>query len=281
MSLESEFDSSVAGQGDIFQDTYETPSVMIMGYPGPDWGDCGIGLTYRGCPKCSFEKINEDGTCGKCGGSEYEDPYLIRCTIGDPTDTVEGVLHHEAAKEFIADEELLLKPVAALAHLGPDNRNPGKHALELFAFKPMFTATGVLNVFRSPLARFSGSGDRVTPTRPNDVKTNSLSQTTVHDVFSTTVRFLLKIASTAPSTKVEDDVEGMRCEQTAQCCISAADVTLALAGSFDTVSPLYHLKKKEIVHVLCSPTAKSSDDGTPTFRPPWRFMQSTTKTYHP
>ena len=131
----------------------------------------------------------------------------------------------------------------------------------------MFTASGVLNVFRAPLARFSGSGDRVIPTYPNDVKTNSLSQTTVHDVFCTTVRFLLKVASTAPSTKVEDDVEGARCEQTAQCCISAADVILALAGSFDTVSPLYRLKKKEIVHVLCSPTGKTSDDGTPTFRP--------------
>ena len=42
---------------------------------------------------------------------------------------------------------------------------------------------------------------------------------------------------------------------------------MALAGSFDTVSPLYRLKKKEIVHAPCSPTGKTNDDGTPTFRP--------------
>ncbi len=98
LSLASEFDPATAGSGSVFQATYEIPSVMILGFSGPD-PDRPWEYTYRGCPKCNFTKLPEDGTCPKCGKSDYEDRYWIKASIIDPTDSVQGVMFHESAKE--------------------------------------------------------------------------------------------------------------------------------------------------------------------------------------
>ena len=64
--------------------------------------------------------------------------------------------------------------------VAPDSRTPGKHALQIFAIKPMFTADGLLNIFRAPPARFYCSDTQVTPAYPCDVVANGMSQTSVY-----------------------------------------------------------------------------------------------------
>ena len=102
-------------------------------------------------------------------------------------------MFHQAAVEFLAEEELSLKPCVALVSATADNRTPGKHALEIFALKPMFTVSGVLNVFRAPTVRFPCSGTRVVPTYPDKVIMNGMSQTSVYGNFCSYFRFLLMI----------------------------------------------------------------------------------------
>ena len=134
MSLASEFDPAIAGAGRMFQATCEIPSIMILGCSGPNM-DCPWEFTYHGCPKCNLTKLGESGTCAKCGGSDYEDRYLIKVTIIDPTDSVEGVMFHDAAKEFLADADLILKPVVALAQLNslPSNQQSRSQACSTFS----------------------------------------------------------------------------------------------------------------------------------------------------
>ena len=55
----------------------------------------------------------------------------------------------------------------------------------------------------------------------------------------------------------------MRCQQEAECCLSSARLCLKLAGCFDAVAPLYGLKKKEFVHVLCTASGKRPNDNLP------------------
>ena len=70
--LHSEFDPSVASAADFVMDTYEIPSVMIMSIEGTDQTDVET-LSYKGCTKCSFKKVGQDGVCGECGGNSCED----------------------------------------------------------------------------------------------------------------------------------------------------------------------------------------------------------------
>ena len=116
----------------------------------------------------------------------------------------------------------------------------------------MFTPEGVLNVFRAPPSRFHVSGDKVIPVVPNAVKANAMSQTIVYETFCSHVRLLLRITSPNPITNRQEGVDGMVCEQTAQCCISSTPIALIQTGSFDTVSALYRLSKKNLVHAVCS-----------------------------
>ena len=267
MCVLSEFDPHTQTKGDQgFSQTYEIPSAMIMSIAGIDYTDVQT-LSYRACPKCNFKKLGEDAKCSKCGGCEYVERHLLRCTISDPTGSIDGIMHHDAAEEFLRDEDLLLKPVVALVHVAPDSHNPGKHSLEFFAIKQMFTATGVLNIFRAPLARFHCSGDKVIPTYPSEVQTNAMSQTIVYGAFCSNVRFLLTITTPKPITEVEAQVDGMRCEQTATCCVTSTPISLKLAGSFDTVAPLYSLTKKATIHVLCTPSGQTNSDGLDVYKP--------------
>jgi len=114
----------------------------------------------------------------------------------DQTGTVVGVMYHQSATEFMEDEDLLLKPTVALVHVAPDIRMPGKHALEIYAIKPMFTATGVLNVFRTPPVRFDSSGDKAIPAYPGDVETNAMGQNIVNCIFCPYIRFVLRTTNT-------------------------------------------------------------------------------------
>ena len=262
--LAAQYDA-MNGAGRI-EATVEVPSVMITNISGPDYADASE-LRYRGCPKCMFKRMGEDGTCVKCGGSEYESRCLLHVTMSDPTASLEGIMHHESAEEFLDDEELQQKPVVALVHIGPDSYKAGKHAMEVYAFKPMFSKGGVLNVFRAPPSRFHTSGDKVIPTMPGEVTTNSMSQTVVYNTFCSHVRLLLRITGDKPSTDVQEDVDGMRCEQKGQCCISHADVALVQTGSFDTVAPLFRLRKRDMVHVICSLTARTEKSSAATFKP--------------
>ena len=104
----------------------------------------------------------------------------------------------------------------SLAHLGPDLKKPGRHALEIFAFEPAVATSGLLNVFRAPPARFLGNCEPSIPACPGDVKINALSQTIVHDVFCSNARFLLKISGSKPTTDKQDGVDGMSCKQEAE-----------------------------------------------------------------
>ena len=205
--------------------------------------------------------------CDKCGGTSCEDRYILHCTISDPTGSVDGTMFHQAAAEFLDDEELSVKPCVALVNVTPDSRTPGKHALEIFALKPMFTASGLLNVFRAPLAGFPCSGTTVVPTYPGNVKMNGMSQTSVYGNFCSHLSFLLKVTTSTPITDVEDQVDGMRCQQTAECCLTSARLCLKLAGCFNAVAPLFGLKKKDIVHVLCTPSGICTSDDLPIYTP--------------
>jgi hypothetical protein len=266
LSLDSQFDATSAGVGEAFDGPYVIPSVMVMNTRGTDYANDDMDLTYKACPSCKFKKLNEDGICDKCKGTAFDVRYLFHCTIADPTNSVEGVCYHECATELLEnDEDSLLKPHVALVHLGPDARNPGRHCLEMLSFRPMFTDDGVLNVFRTPPARFHSSGDKVMPTTPSAITTNAMSQTIVHKTYCNHVRLLLKITTVKACTTMEDGVDGMRCKQDAQCLVSLEKVTLTMAGSFDAVQPLYRLSKKQIVHALCSPAG--SDGDVPNFRP--------------
>jgi len=42
---------------------------------------------------------------------------------------------------------------------------------------------------------------------------------------------------------------------------------LKLAGSFDTVAPLYSLTKKATIHVLCTPSGQTNSDGLDVYKP--------------
>ena len=257
---------SLAAESDAIRETYEIPSVMVMNFAGTDPAD-EKKLTYKACPSCHFKKLDDNGKCSKCQGTAFEERHLVLCTIGDPTASVEGIMYHEAAKECLAMEDIVLKPLVALTRVEPDNRNAGKHVLEIYALKPMFSVAGVLNVFRAPTARFHVSGDKVIPVVPDDVKANAMSQTIVHDTFCSYVRVLLRITSQLPDTQMQNGVDGMRCEHTAQCCISSTTIALVQTGSFDTVAPLYRLVKKNLVHAVCSfiPGKRSKD--LPIFKP--------------
>ncbi len=266
MCLQSGFDPSVTSEENVLMETYEIPSVMFMSVVGTDQTDVET-LSYKGCPKCNFKELGQDGVCAKCGGTLYEDRYILHCTISDPTGSVDGTIFHQAAEEFLADDELSVKPCVALVNVGPDSRTPRKHALEIFALKPMFTASGLLNVFRAPPARFPCSGTRVVPTYPDKVMMNGMSQTSVYGNFCSHVRFLLKVTSSKPMTEVQDQVDGMRCQHTAECCLTSARLCLTLAGCFDAVAPLYALKKKDIVHVLCTPSGNCTSDNLAIYTP--------------
>ena len=226
--------------GNFIDETYEIPSVIVMNISGIDPAD-EKKLTYPACPKCQFKKLVDNGHCTKCQGTAFEERYLLLTTIGDPTAAVQGIVYHEAAKEILAIEDLVQKPLVALTRVEPDTRNPGKHALEILALKPMFTPEGVLNVFRAPPSRFHVSGDKVIPVVPNAVKANAMSQTIVYETFCSHVRLLLRITSLTPITNRQEGVDGMVCEQTAQCCISSTPIALIQTGSFDTVAALYRL----------------------------------------
>ena len=205
--------------------------------------------------------------CGKCGGNSCEDRYILHCTIADPTGSVDGVMFHEAAKDFLAEDDLQVKPCVALVNVTPDSRTPGKHTLEIFALKPMFTVSGVLNVFRAPTVRFPCSGSKVVPTYPEKVITNGMSQTSVYSNFCSHFRFLLMITTPKPITELQHQVEGMRCQRTAECCVTFARLCLKLVGHFDAVAPMMGLKKKDIVHVLCTPSGNSTSDDLPIYAP--------------
>ena len=266
MLLRSEFDPNDATQHEKIEKTFEIPSVMVMAIGGTDDED-GSALSYRACEKCKLKKLGKDGNCTQCGSSEYVERLLLRCTLIDPTASVVGVMYHQSASEFMQDEDLLLTPVVALVHVAPDIRTPGKHALEIYAIKPMFTATGVLNVFRAPPVRFDSSGDKAIPAYPNDVETNSMEQNIVNGTCCSYIRFLLKITTPKAITEVKEGVDGMRCEHTAECCLTSTAISLQLAGSFDTVAALYRLTKKDSVHVLCTPTHKSNSAGLAVYKP--------------
>ena len=190
---------------------------MVMSIGGTDDED-GNALSYHACEKCKFKKLGKDGLCTQCGGVAYVERLLLRCTLMDQTGSVVGVMYHQAATEFMEDEDLLLKPTVALLHVAPDIRTPGKHALEIYAIKPMFTATGVLNVFRTPPVRFDSSGDKAIPAYPSDVETNAMGQNIANCIFCSYIRFVLKITTPRANTEVKDGVNGMRCEHTAECC---------------------------------------------------------------
>ena len=264
--LSAEFDPAEATREDTIDKTFEIPSVMVMAIGGTDDEDEGV-LSYRACEKCKFKKLGKDGRCTQCSGVDYVARLLLRCTLIDPTATVVGVMYHQSASEFMEDEDLLLKPVVALVHVAPDIRLPGKHALEIYAIKPMFTDTGVLNVFRAPPVRFNSSGDKAIPAYPNDIQTNAMEQTIVNGTCCSYIRFLLRITTPKAITEVAEGVDGMRCEHTAECCLTSAAISLKLAGSFDTVAALYRLKKKDIVHVLCTSTHQTSSNNHAVYKP--------------
>ena len=48
---------------------------------------------------------------------------------------------------------------------------------------------------------------------------------------------------------MDDGLDGMLCEQPAQCCVTGTTVALTMAGSFDLVMPLFRLPKKQIQSV--------------------------------
>ena len=125
----------------------------------------------------------------------------------------------------------------------------------------MFTQTGVLNAFRAPPTRFPSSGDKVLPAYPADVRATTMSQTIVNGTVCSYVRLLVKVTTPKAITETEDDVEGMRCEHKAACCVTGTPISLQVAGSFDTVADLYRLTKKNTVHVLCTLTEESKSGG--------------------
>ena len=81
------------------------------------------------------------------------------------------------------------------------------------------------------------------------------------------VRLLVKITTVKAITDMEEDVEGMRCEHKAACCVTGTPISLQLAGSFDTVADLYRLTKKNTVHVLCTLTEESQSGGLAIYKP--------------
>ena len=254
-----------ADSDETWEATYEIPSVIITSVTGNDYNEPGK-LTYPGCVDCNFKALDEDGRCKKCGGKEYKDRYLLHCRFADPTGTVEGIMYHDAAVDFVPLEDLTLKPVVALVHVAPDVYNKDKHALEIYAFKPMFTDSGLLNVFRAPRSRFPGVSDKIIPATPQDVTVSSMSQTLVHGVVCTNIRFLVKTTEMA-TTDIQPQVDGMVCSQRAECLLSSAKISLRLAGSFDTVQALFALGKKKMVHLLCSATEDKADDVCRVFIP--------------
>ena len=104
---------------------------MISGKRGIGNSDDGQEFSYHGCPQCNFKKMPEEGGCEKCCGVVHVKRYLLYVTIVDPTRSVEGTAYHDAASELLKEPETLVKPLVALVHLAPDNRNPTKHALEI------------------------------------------------------------------------------------------------------------------------------------------------------
>ena len=266
LSVAADFDPSIASVADTFDKSYEIPSVMITGVRGIDDSTEIQDFTYRGCPKCNFKKMPADAACDKCGGTESVDRHLLYATMVDPTGSVEATAYHDAASELVQDTDVFVKPLVVLVQLVPDRRNEGKHALEMVGCKPMFTADGVLNVFRAPPARFHSYTDKVMPAVPSDVARNVMSQTTVHDVFCTYVRLLVKVVSDQPKTERYPDVDGLRCEVKCVCCITEQPVTLTIAGAFEAVHPLFSLRKKAVVHVMCVPTPTPSSDGIEFYR---------------
>ena len=131
----------------------------------------------------------------------------------------------------------------------------------------MFTQSGLLDVFRAPPTRFPSSGEKVLPAYPADVRATTMSQTIVHGTVCSYVRLLVTITTPKAITETEDNVDGMRCEQTAVCCVTSKPISLQLAGSFDTVADLYRLTKKNTVHVLCTLTEESNSTGLATYKP--------------
>ena len=128
-------------------------------------------------------------------GNRARSATFLQCAIADPTGSVGGTMFHGAATGFLGDDELGAKPCVALVQVAPDPRTPGKPQLEIFALKAMFTASGALNVFRTPPARFPCSGTRVVPTCPGDVIMSAMLQTSVYGNFCSHMRFLLKITN--------------------------------------------------------------------------------------
>ena len=265
LALTAEFDAAQAGGDCVFDDTYEIASVMFISLSGPDSTNESL-LTYKGCKACKYKKLGEDGKCSTCGGADFDLRYLLHVKMADPTYTVEGVVHHDSAQDFLSVEDLMQKPMVVLLHVGPDTRNTGKHAMEIFSVKPMLSATGCLNVFRAPVLRFHLSGDRVMPTVPAEVRLNKMSQSIVYDTYSSSVRLLVKITGDSETNR-DDNVDGMRCELKAQCCVSGSDIVLVMAGSFDTIRPLYCLQKRQIVHAVCTTRADKNSDDLVIFKP--------------
>ena len=264
--MHTDFDPRIAVVADVFSETYEIPSVMIVSMVGTDQENAEK-LSYKGCTKCNFKKMAEDGVCSRCKGTESADRFILNCTISDPTGSVDGTMFHQAAEEFLADDELIFKPCVALVYISPDTRTPGKHVLEIFAVKPMYTVNGVLNVFRAPAARFLCSGNKVMPTYPKEVIMSGMSQTSVCGMFCTSFRFVVKIKSSKATTVMDETVDGMSCEHTAECCLSSDSICLKLAGCFDAVQPLFALKKKDMVHVLCTFTGHRNSEDLPIYTP--------------
>ena len=92
-------------------------------------------------------------------------------------------------------------------------------------------------------------------------------KTSVYGIFCSHVRFLVQITTPKAITEVQEQVDGMRCEHTAVCCITSNPISLKSAGSFDTVAPLYRLTKKNTVHVLCTPTGQENSTGLAVYSP--------------
>ena len=62
LCLASDFDPNNANAGEVFQATYEVPSVIIAAIAGPHHDNAET-MTYAGCTACNFEKLGEDGKC--------------------------------------------------------------------------------------------------------------------------------------------------------------------------------------------------------------------------
>ncbi len=120
LSLGAELDPHHAGSDEVMDNQYEIPSVMITNMRGINHSDGGDELRYRACPSCNFKKLTEDGSCEKCGGTDSVERYMLLVTIADPTGSVEGIMYHEAATELLQNDDTPLKPLVAVAHVGPD-----------------------------------------------------------------------------------------------------------------------------------------------------------------